>query len=351
MWLILGVILGALPGFHPNLAINFSLPRTALFELVFGSIFSSVIPALLMVPQGEMGAILLPGQREVKKGRMQESISKFLGGALLGAVLFAITYPVYRHVLLIKDLLDKLILPFLIFTASATVLRSRETAKAAFLFFLSGLYGYIILNSQMESNTVLGAHFTAMFGLAGLMMSSRIPQQRIERPRVVLDVPAAVMGFIGGLLISLFPAVTPAQVYTVLLLVSRGAKGLSAAGAMASSSFLLSFQSLTYLGKGRMATVETIRYFPYNDTLIYSIAAFGLLLALSRPLVRLVNRIKDVRGLMMLTVLLGTVMFYRDALPVALFSLLLGLIPYRLGTERIHLMGSLILPTILWYLQ
>lgn len=345
-------MLGALPGFHPNLAINFSLGSTELLQVVFGSIFSSIIPALLMVPQGEMGAILLLGQEEVKKGKMQESIEKFAGGAIMGAMLFLISYPAYRYILLVKGILGKLILPFLIFTSSATLLRSKKPGTATLVFLLSGIYGYIILNSGIDSNIVLGAHFTAMFGLAGLMMSSRIPTQTIRRPRVILDFPAAVIGFLGGLLISLFPAVTPAQVYTVLLLLfGQGAKGLSAAGSLASSSFLLSFQSLTYLGKGRMATVETIRHFAFGDVLAYAALAYGLILITSKSLVHLVNRIRDIRGLMMIAVLLSVTVFYKEALPIALFSLLLGLIPYKLGTERVHLMGSLIVPTMLWYLQ
>jgi len=229
---------------------------------------------------------------------------------------------------------------------------SKKPGTALIVFLLSGVYGYIILNSGIDSNIVLGAHFTAMFGLAGLMMSSRIPTQTIKRPRVILDFPAAVVGFLGGLLISLFPAVTPAQVYTVLLLVfGQGAKGLSAAGSLASSSFFLSFQSLAYLGKGRMATVETIRHFAFGDVLAYAALAYGIILITSKSLVQIVNRIRNIRGLMMLLVLLGVAVFYKEALPIALFSLLLGLIPYKLGTERVHLMGSLIVPTILWYLQ
>jgi TctA family transporter len=351
IWLLIGVVLGALPGFHPNLALNLPLASGELFQLVLGSIFASAIPAMLMVPTGEMAPVLLPGQAAARKGKIQEAIGRFAGGALLGAMLFFVCYPLYQYVPLVKDALGRLTLPFLVFTTAATVTRSRKPGTALLIFLVSGIYGALILNSGIDSNAVLGAHFSAMFGLAGLFLSKELPEQKVSRPRVVLEFPAAVVGFLGGLLISLFPAITPAQVYAITLLIfGAGARGLSAAGSLASSSFLLSFLSLAYLGKGRMATVEVIRYFSFADLVPYALLAYSAVVLLSRPLVSLVNRAGHLRELMMLAVLASIAVFYVEAAPVALFSFFLGLVPHRLGTERVHLMGSLILPTMLWYL-
>ncbi len=306
---------------------------------------------MLMVPTGEMAPVLLPGQAAVKRGKMQEAINRFAGGALLGAALFLVSYPIYRHVLLIKSYLPRLTLPFLVATSTASILRSRNPRTALLLFLISGVYGCAILSGD-TSNAVLGAHFSAMFGLSGLFLSSRLPEQEVSKPKPVLRFPAATVGFIGGLLISLFPAITPAQVYTVLLLLfGSGARGLTAAGSLASSSFLLSFQSLIYLGKGRMAAVEKIRYFDLASLIPNSLLAYAFVLLLGGAIINLVNRINHLKEIMIAALTISIFLLYRQALPVALLSFVLGFLPGLLGTERVHLMGSLIIPTMLWYLR
>ncbi|MBR9689817.1 MAG: hypothetical protein GOV01_02900 [Candidatus Altiarchaeota archaeon] len=351
IWLILGVLLGALPGFHPNLLVGLTLQREHLFQIAFGSIFSSIIPALLMIPMSEMAPLLLLGQKETKEGGMQSAIAKFSGGVLFGVLLFIIVFPLYRYFALLKPVFLHLTLPFLIFTSSATLLRSKNFRGAALLFMISGIYGYGILNSGLDTNLVLGAHFSAMFGLAGLATASKIPKQKLMKIRLSFNFSASVVGFIGGLLISFFPAVTPAQAYVVLLLIfGNSARGLWAAGSLASSSLLLSFQSLAYLGKGRMAVVEVVQYFPMDSLLLYSIVAFVLVLIMSKPLIYRVNQINNLREVLLIGVFASIVLLYPSAGPIVLFSFLLGLIPHKFGIERIHLMGSLIIPTLLWYL-
>lgn len=351
IWLVAGVLLGALPGFHPNLALDLSLARGDLFALVFGSLFSSVIPAMLMVPTGEMAPVLLPGQEAVREGRMQSAVGEFAGGALLGALLCFLAYPAYRHVSLVRTALGRLTLPFLVFTATATLLRSRRPGRAALVFLLSGLYGLLVLGSGLDPDQLLGAHFSAMFGVAGLLTSSPVPRQESGRAEVKLDLPAASVGFLGGLLISLFPAITPAQAYAVMLLAfGASARGLAAAGSLATSSFLLSFQSLLFLGKGRMAPVEVLGWVDAGEVVPLALLAYALVLVASGPLAELAGGIPRLHELMLLAVLASIAVFYRQALPVAAVSLLWGLVPGRLGIERVHLMGSLIVPTMLWYL-
>ena len=338
-----GVLLGALPGFHPNLLIPFG--KEWLFEVVFASIFSSIIPATLLIPSPELSALLLPGQEAAKRGELQRAIEEFSGGALLGTAIYAVTRWAYG--LVPAGALRAATLPFLILTAALLLGRSKNRPLALLFFLLSGAYGAFILGKWEDP---LGVHFASMFGLAGLYSAAPIPKQRVGRPRVVMSFPEAFAGTMGGLLISLFPAITPAQAYVVLVSFFGAARGLAAAGAMASSSFLFSFESYARFGKGRMATVEAIRAAP-PDFMVQAVAAYATTLLLARYVAAAINRIPDVRRLSFAAIIIVMVAAYRDALPLAVPSFLLGLAPYYLGFERVHLMGSLLVPTMAWYLS
>ena len=305
-----------------------------------------------MVPSGEMGPILLPGQKAVQEGKMQEAIMNFIGGALLACVLFSLTYPFYSYFIHFETLLKKLILPFLIFTITFTIAKSKNSLKALILFIISGLYGVWMLNSGIDGNVLLGAHFTAMFGLAGLLVSERIPKQEINKTKISLNFPQAFSGFIGGILISLFPAITPAQAYVIILLMfGNSAKGLTAAGSLTLSSFLFSFQSLLFFGKGRMAIVEAIGFFDFSSVVFYALLAFFIVLIFCRYFIKFINQIPKLKEIAVLLIFISLILFYPEALPFACFSLILGLSAYHFNIERVHLTGSLLLPTILWYLK
>ncbi|MBR9681136.1 MAG: hypothetical protein GOU98_04940 [Candidatus Altiarchaeota archaeon] len=342
--------MGSLPGFHSNLVLSF-FDDISLFQVVLGSLFTSIIPALLMVPIGEMAPVLLLGQEATKKGKMQIAISEFSSGAFFGGILFFLLLPIYSFFIQISDILLKLTPYFLVFTVVLTLMKSLSTKKALFVFLVSGVYGYIILNFGLDSNLVLGAHFSSMFGLVGLFLSEKIPKQTILKPKVSFDFVPSFVGTIGGLLISLFPAITPAQVYVVLLLVfGVGARGLYAAGALTISSFLFSFQSLVVFGKGRMASVEVIKYLPYGNLVFYLVFSYVFLIFFSQAITKLINYIPNLREVMLVGLLLLCYVVYGNVGLIVVFSFLLGFLPLLLGVERVHLMGSLLLPTILYYI-
>ncbi len=348
----MGLILGSFPGFHPNIILNLFSEKTQLFGLVFGSLFTSIIPGILMVPTSEMTPLLLPSQCAVQKGKMQEAIMSFVGGALLGCFLFLLTFPLYSFFIHFNSFLKRATLPFLIFTISLTISKSKNSLKALLFFLISGVYGIFMFSSGIDSNSLLGAHFTAMFGLVGLLVSEKIPIQKVTEAKINLNFPQAFTGFIGGLLISLFPAITPAQVYVILILFfGASSKGLAAAGALTLSSFLFSFQSLIFFGKGRMATVEKIGAFNPDLIAIYALFSFFMIFLFSRYFVKFVNQISKFREVSLIFILSCLIFFYPKALHFAVFSLILGLIANKYEVERVHLMGSLLLPTILWYLK
>lgn len=348
---ILGVVLGSLPGFHPNLILNF-FSGPDLFLVVFGSLFSAVIPALLMVPVGEMSPVLLLGQSATKEGKMQDAVSDFAGGALLGSALFMVFMPLYSIVILAKGFISFITPYFLSLTIFITLKKSRNPKSAFLVFLVSGLYGSIILNTSLDINSVLGIHFASMFGLVGLWLSDSLPNQKVGPIKSSFDFIPSFVGTLGGLLISLFPAITPAQVYAVLLMVfGIHSKGLSAAGALSTSSFLFSFQSLIHLGKGRMASVEVIKFLPYSNFLIYAVISYMSVMVLSGLLVRMINYIPNLKVFSIGMVLLVMLAFYKDAGIIAIFSFFLGFLPFFFGVERVHLMGSLLLPTLIYYLH
>lgn len=348
IYLIGGLLLGLIPGIHPNLIINFPFSRTAMFQIIFASLFSGIVPALLFVPTPESSPSMLPGQKMMRKGRMGEAVMEYALGALLGTLLFVIFSFFYPQLSSFIFNLRKFTFFFLILFLIPSFIRERRKWEAIFVFLISGIYGALILSS-VNSERFLLAHFSGMFGLTGILLTEELPQQSGERKLPRIEPLSALYGTVGGLLISLFPGLTPAQVASFLFyLFGAPSSQLVANGSLTSSSFLFSFLSLYYLGKGRMAAVEKIALLP-GSLLLPAFASFSLLFLLLPAVVRMSALALKARRLVLLFVLAVVLFYSRFEAIFLLPSFLLGLLPYRLRTGRVHLMGSLALPTLLYY--
>ena len=86
--------------------------------------------------------------------------------------------------------------------------------------------------------------------------------------------------------------------------------------------------------------------------LVASIAALGLTLFFGKLFARIYNRIPYRKLTWAILILLWVLIFIFTGLigiAVAVVATLLGLIPPMIGVKRVHLMGSLVLPIILFF--
>ncbi|MBR9681173.1 MAG: hypothetical protein GOV00_00025 [Candidatus Altiarchaeota archaeon] len=348
----LGILLGAIPGVHQNLISLLPLTSLDLFITVLASIFSSVIPALLMAPAPEMVAILLPGQDLVRKGKIGRAVSEFLGGALLGTALFIILLPLYPYLTIIPQLFSRIFWLPLIGFALVPIVRSKRQWKWSLAFFLiSGVYGWAILQLPYRTEAILMAHFGGMFGLSGLLIAGKMVKQKIKPPRVAFNFASSIIGTLGGLLISLFPALTPAQASAfVFALSGKPESQIASAGALSTSAFLFCFLSLRFLGKPRSAAVQRIGDLHLNSILLVAALSYLVVMLLVPTICKLLSK-WDLRKLLAIFLIGMIGVVSGSAGWIALPSLGLGYWCKKKGVPTVNLMGSLMFPTILWYLM
>jgi len=258
---------------------------------------------------------------------------------------------------------------------------------AAFLFFLSGLFGLATFNISVNSpiglpSPVLFPALVGLFGtptlLTSLATKPKIPKQRIEQPKFdrkakKASILSVVTGSFAGILVSIIPGITSAT-GTILAMSARAESNkrqtiitLSAVNTacaffvVAVLFILLRARSGVTLAVADLITVEEWTAFTMPTTLIYLLIAILLSGTLSYFLVLKIGKsfakhfagvpytllIKLTITLVVILVLLFTGIM---GLLILIVATLIGLIPIHWGVRRSHCMGVILLPVILYFL-
>lgn len=278
------------------------------------------------------------------------------------------------------------------------------------IFLLSGFIGLLLLGSHrimshniypipllnISSETVFMLPlFTGLFGFPGLLLSlltkTKVPVQKTKNVSVKLSPKRKVRGIftgtIAGGLVGFYPGIGASSGTVVARLVSgkdeekeskkdmRGRKEfiIAVAGVdMANAVFsIVALFVLLKTRSGAMHAVyqitqesiflwEPVTNVPLPLTLmllsviISSIIAFLLTLYFGRIYANLCNRI-PYRKLVIGVIVFLTIMVFLFSgtmgLLVAGICLCIGMLPPLLGISRVHLMGCLLLPVILYFLE
>ena len=282
---LIGIITGLLPGLHVNnialILLTFSgtiiTLTTPLFSLgiseqfilvlIAGFIisvsvshsFHDVIPTTFIgAPEEDTALTVLPAHSLLLKGEGYKAIClSAIGsyGAIIACILFL--FPIRFIIgspLFLYNTLQEIMAWVLI--AIAILMLGTEKAKieifsdkgkipyvtgilfASFVFFLSGLFGFIILDLSVESPIGLDAPvlFPALAGLFGtptlinsLMEKPIIPKQKIEKLIMPPNdkkssIISVFTGSIAGILVSIIPGITSAT-GTILAMNARQKSG------------------------------------------------------------------------------------------------------------------------------
>ncbi len=253
----------------------------------------------------------------------------------------------------------------------------RSPAIGLLTLLLSGLLGLILSYSSLVPaerafQNLLPA-FVGLFAipwvLQNLLSQAQVPSQHLSgsvdlSPGLIVRGVGA--GVLGGLFAAFFPVVTAgiggflaghatAQRDDRLFIVSQGASKL----VYYVGAFLFFFVPGLHLTRGGMAGMLSILYTPRTPvtywvvlaaTLICGALAFGLLLWLSRVVIRLVTRL-DYRWISAATLvfLIGIVLVTAGwgGLLIAMVATAIGLLPVLWGSRRMNAMGVLLIPLTL----
>ncbi len=376
----LGIITGLIPGIHINLV------AVLLFSLAFGNplltcvviiatavthTFLDTIPSVFFgCPEAENCLSVLPGHRMLMEGKGYAAVMLTVIGSFGGLLLSVAVVPLLLHIVdpvytFLKDYIGYILLLISIFLI---LKESKSKFWALAVFLISGVFALQVFNLTM--NEPLFPLFSGMFGISMLALSSssKIPKQ--EEFKIEFDkkesAKAISCSVVTGWICSFMPGLGPSQAAIlgsqVVKLTNKGFMIL--VGGLSTVNMVLSLVTLYILEKARNGAVVTVQkvleVVSQSELAIFigvSLVAGGCAVFLAHflskkfsVLIQKVNYKYLVYTVICLIIVLVFVICGWKGWVILFFSTCIGLIPQLKGIGRNHMMGSLLLPVILYFL-
>jgi len=240
----------------------------------------------------------------------------------------------------------------------------KKIAVAAGIFLLSGALGVATLRGAI--NDPLFPAFCGLFAGSGILLSftsrTRLPAQKSERTELDF-LPYVAAGVLFGMLSDLLPGIAaPAQIAifaSAIISVDDARKFLALVASIAASHAIFAFGALLSIGKARegaLAIMNGLKPIGAGDLpaligvllLSMGVSAF-LLMRLARHAGALAAFDTRALNLGVLAYLVCAVAIISGGVGLLLFATAtaVGLLPPLLGVRRTHVMGMIIVPSIL----
>lgn len=387
------------------------LAASMIAGMMISHSFLDIIPSVFLgAPDPAASLSVLPGHRLVMEGHGYRAVL-FSAYGSLGALFIAIIllFPVRflmgppglvyeRLVPYMADILILLVLFLIVQEGQKTEGRERyrRMAYALASFLLSGFVGFLLLDSPNisglfiapvradPSTRIFFPLFTGLFGLSTLLISLRdsaeIPEQSTDEEwegygkRGIIS---AITGTVAGLLVGWFPGITSASATSAVKSVSReesaedfimSVSGVNTAGVLfslialftimkARSGAVHAVENILMLGGGGIeqwnALLPPVDFAAllFSATLA-SILAFFLTLKIGRYAAQKMSRIDYpalVKGVSLFLIAMTLLLTGPFGLFILMLATVIGMIPAMTGVSRVHLMGVLLLPIILYF--
>ena len=401
----IGTITGMIPGIHVNTAgailfasstflLTFLSPEFLCVIMVAMSIAHALIefvPSMLLgVPQEGTATSILPGHRMVLQGRSKEVIRIVSVGGFGAIIVTILMLPIFAIALPIMHDISKPFTWMILLFASVYLTYKLTSSRRDFmwsllLFVLSGILGWITFQTPIPSGVSLMCTFSGLFGISTILFSlndsSTIPHQN---PFYELDLDfnkfkSIFAGGITGAILGFLPGFGPAQ-GTVIAQAASGANDnddddtvnfLLATSGLNVSDCLFSLIAIYIIGNPRSGIAVYMSYLISEMTLNHlAIFIFASLIAVSVSLVlslklrdsfsRLMSGVDYKKlsiGVILLQILIQYIFIFYYKAPLGYMTLALitstamGMLPHYIGVGKSHLMGVLIIPAIVIYMQ
>jgi len=381
----IGTITGLIPGLHPNTVFIIVLSATFLLSsfpvycvlafiisLAVSNTFFDFIPAILFgAPEEDSVLSVLPGHRMLLKGRGYEALFLTVMGGLGVMLLTILSLPalfyflplIYNTIKPVMHILLSLVVLWMIFME-----KGRRKIPALLVFLLAGMFGFLTLNS-FPSEQALFPALTGLFALSTLVTSIitkiKLPPQR--KPAEIREnwVKGSVTGWLAGMIAGLLPGIGSSQAGIIAAQVLRAKLKdfLIALGGINTSNIFFTFIVFYVIGKTRSGAVwalsQVVDTLSLFDISIVIITGFVTCLVSGVLTIKtggiIIGRMKGINYTKMmvftfsLLFLLVFVFTGITGILVSLTGMFIGLLAISLGIRRTHLMGFLLLPTILYF--
>ncbi len=381
-----GTLTGLVPGIHPNTVfimmvsvavvlsgfIATQLLLVFIISVAVANTFTDFLPSVIFgAPDPSTALSVLPGHKFLLEGRGHEAVSLTVIGGLGVALLIIITLPILvlaiPHIYLF---LRPVLHIFLIFIVAWIILTEKGWRRpiSLLIFLLSGMLGVVTLNA-FPSGSMLFPSLTGLFAFSTMITSYRakstIPhQERCEDIRG--DHRTGILsGWLGGWLAGMLPGVGASQagVIAAQILKTRRGDFLTALGGINTSNILFTFIMFYSIGKTRSGAAWALSQFTESVglwsmlLLIFTgltacFVSAVITLGLSRMLLGRIRELDYGRltlSVMMFLIFMVAILSGLPGIIAAVTGTFMGLLSIITGVKRSHMMGYLLLPTILYF--
>ncbi len=379
-----GSITGLIPGIHINLIGIFLVSLSASLLSSINSIYFIVfiasmaithsfvdfIPSIFLgCPDTDTELSILPGHELLKKGQGYQAIILTCYGSLAAVfVLILISFPSILIISKIHNFIPKLIPGLLILTSFFLISTEKKKFIALFVFLLSGFLGLCVLNLPSVNQPLLPL-LTGLFGGSMLILSiknkTQIPKQEIIKPKIKMIKPL-LGAIIASPLCSFLPGLGSGQAAIIGNTISKTDKKgfLFLLGATNTLVMGFSFISLYVISKTRTGAAVAIQEIIGTISLrllililiivfISGIIAFFLTIFLSKIFAKKIGTFNYTIASVLTLLILIVIVFLTSGfsgLAILTASTFTGIYCISLKVRRTHMMGCLLLPTIILYL-
>lgn len=380
--ILAGTFTGLIPGIHINLVgtILVGLSLTifsgidSLFLIVFiasmaiAHTFIDFIPSIFLgCPDTETQLSILPGHELLKEGKGYEAVMlTAIGGIFAVFILAIISFPLSLIFYHIYNAIHSAMFWILLAISGILIFTEKNKINALFVFAVAGILGLCVLN--LEIKEPLLPLLTGLFGSSNLLMSIKnkieIPKQEITKPECKVFKP--ILGsIIASPLCGFLPGLGSGQAAVLGSAVSRTDKKsfLVLIGATNVLVMGLSFVSLYAISKTRTGAAAAIQKLVGTlswkllllilfAVIISGIISFFLVKILAKFFAQKISKINySVLSIATLIFLIIIVIIFSGffGMIVLIASTLVGMYCNSLPVKKTHMMGCLLIPTLIYY--
>lgn len=384
--LLLGVISGTLtgltPGIHTNLIAILFLPLSARFSpttfilflvsMAITHTFLDFIPSIYLgAPDEDTALGVMPGHKFLLKGNGNKAVLLTLIGSSSSILLLLLIIPLFiLFVPIIYPFIEKMI-GFILIWISFFLIYSEKNLKlqSFIIFILAGFLGIASLN--LNTPQPLLPLLTGLFGSSTLIYSisknTIIPQQKIEKFKIKIKqiIKPSIATAIVSPIFSFLPGLGSSQAAIVSSQIIKQSKEqfLILLGSINTLVMSVSFLTLYLTGKtrtGTAAAISQITSITSEQLVIIFLAVFCssiisifLTIKISKWFAKNIHKFNYSKISILIILLLIIIIFIFSGflgIFILIASTILGLTCTYFKVRKGFLMGSLLIPTILFYL-
>lgn len=382
--ILAGTITGLIPGIHINLVgiilVSLSASLFSSINKIYLVVFISAmaiahtfidfIPSIFLgCPDTDTELSILPGHELLKKGQGYQAIILTCYGSL--AAIFILILIAFPSIIIIPKINNfiTLAIPFvLIFSSIFLIFTEQRKLSALFIFLISGFLGWCVLNLESLNQPLLPL-LSGLFGSSMLITSiknkTEIPEQEISKPKIKMFRPL-IGSLIASPLCSFLPGLGSGQAAVIGNTISKTDKRGFLVLLGATNTLVMGFSFIVFylISKTRTGAVVAIKEIigAFNSNLLILILAivfasglvsFFLTKNLAKFFSQKIHKINYTKISITALIFLSTIILLVSGfigLIVFTISTITGIYCTSLNIKKTHMMGCLLIPTIIFYL-